>query len=381
MMRYLTVLALSLAGVAVWLTPTPAPERELADERPPETLQQVLYGVTQEERELLVKESLMDIHDELASEVVAAHRAGDGPLIRPTPDADEQNVARLRASIEANDVGADVAIGAIRIVSPDRPGATFTGGIAETEFQAGMLDGTPYCLAFNVIEKRHLVGSRQWPGENPEGRAGALRELGPCAFVQRYGLPGRQLTRWINFEGVHFMGDLRPIDWEVVTDAWNGRNNDVRRAERRISYLNDVGRACMAGALDLCEVDFTEIKSTPWTQRRSGVSPLATTTATYSAGSFVLGSYLRPSLVAQIEEAFGAKAFGEFWTSDAQVPEAFEAAFGIPMGQWLHDYASQYYPAFTSGPAPRGADWLLSLLLTALFAFLALRRQLGRRTG
>ncbi|NIP82261.1 MAG: hypothetical protein GWM90_24795, partial [Gemmatimonadetes bacterium] len=75
---------------------------------------------------------------------------------------------------------------------------------------------------------------------------------------------------------------------------------------------------------------------------------------------------------------FGPDSFRRFWTSDDDVGSAFQAAFGLPAGDWVHRWVTERLGVVEAGPGVAGADVLLSLValgLAAAVGALVYRRQ------
>jgi hypothetical protein len=82
-------------------------------------------------------------------------------------------------------------------------------------------------------------------------------------------------------------------------------------------------------------------------------------------------------LLSLLEEEFGPDQFNAFWGSDLPVPEAFELAFGQPLGLWIMEWLRRYVDPPARGPGVPVEATLLSLLGVGLLAGGAVR--MGRR--
>jgi hypothetical protein len=85
------------------------------------------------------------------------------------------------------------------------------------------------------------------------------------------------------------------------------------------------------------------------------------------------------TLLWDLEREFGQNRFQGFWASEGTVDEAFRAAFQVPLAEWLVRWAQRGGETVPGNPVvPLNAS-LLSLMVLAGFAGLAL--WLGRRRG
>jgi hypothetical protein len=82
-------------------------------------------------------------------------------------------------------------------------------------------------------------------------------------------------------------------------------------------------------------------------------------------------------LLYDLEEEFGRERFSRFWTSDADVEEAFLSAFGEPPEEWLMRWAQARWGHLRVGPGIPFQAGFLSFLTLGLFTGLALF--MGRR--
>ena len=72
-----------------------------------------------------------------------------------------------------------------------------------------------------------------------------------------------------------------------------------------------------------------------------------------------------------LERRQGPERFQRFWSSEAELEDAFHAAFGEPLGAWVRAWAQGYLgPVHAAGPVPLGAS-VLTLLAVLLFAGVA----------
>jgi hypothetical protein len=86
------------------------------------------------------------------------------------------------------------------------------------------------------------------------------------------------------------------------------------------------------------------------------------------------------TLLADLEAEFGPERFAAFWTAEAPVAEAFEAAFGLSRADWTHTWAVERLGTRRA----RGsllADVPLTLLLCTVLGLVAGARVRRREVG
>lgn len=135
--------------------------------------------------------------------------------------------------------------------------------------------------------------------------------------------------------------------------------------------LADLGvavQACLAGRLEACARAVSDPDLiTPTSGDRAWL--LANSPATGLDGGFAGPPFgwLDDGLVYEWEAEFGTDAFARFWTSSEPIPEAFEAAFGVPLGAWVYEWAGRHGDVYRAGPSlPWGSVGWSLLALTAL---------------
>jgi hypothetical protein len=183
-------------------------------------------------------------------------------------------------------------------------------------------------------------------------RAGAGWTNGPqvlrgCRFWARYGAPGAQLAGWLERRGYHFA----EAAWSPPArrpDSARARRLFGRQAELRPELDGDA-LACFAGTAAACRSHFLE---------PAGPAP---------ARGLPGPNLADRSLLAALEQEFGAEAFGRFWRSDDDVASAFTAAFKVPVEEWLPQWLAGTYGT-SGGPAvPLNTAALALLTLGGLF--------------
>lgn len=293
-------------------------------------------------------------NDTLSRQVVAGGGAGlvvDGPAEipvaeRPDPAPFLSGEARLliREGLErelARD--APEARAALGLFLRPRAGS---GGVEASPFafdtHMGVRDGVPYC--FRVLRVHHPVRAsrRGLPMGVTYGAA-----LGACRVVARHGLPGEGVLAWLERGGIAFAalpaGDPRRPPFEAGMRPWAALGPSATLDPERC--LAGIPEGCTAAFLDPAPDDEASREA-----RRIVASAPVVGTARLAFRS-VFGR-ADDYLLADLEAAFGPERFAAFWTSAADVPEAFEAAFGLPVGDWLAGWvAGQMERPRRPGPA------------------------------
>lgn len=254
---------------------------------------------------------------------------------------------------------------------------------SHSEWYAGVEAGRPWCIALRVtgLEVRDDP-SRDWRGSNPEHS----NILGPCAFYARFGAPGRGLEEWLAATGGAFalrraesfdlpMPNVLPRPGLFGTFRYS-----VAGAERIASVA-----ACARGRIEACDAlvtgrDRRDEGPGLLQLRREGIPLVAARLGGISGNPF---SATGEQLLARIEREFGPIAFERFWRSDRPVAEAFEAAFGLPLGEWVRDWARELFPneGTEAAVAPRRGVVGLLLVWLALAAAYAVAKARSRTVG
>jgi len=209
------------------------------------------------------------------------------------------------------------------------------------------------CLVIARVRPRELTYLRQ--------REFTQRLLGPCAFYERFGMPGAQVDAWLLAGGWAF---ARHNSWFGGPSPWNGpswvfevNRGDVFWGARR--WMPPEGFRCVAGEPDTCD----RIVLTP-AARSSRVEVTAVAgTRLVSVNSLHewVGWGPRPlglwesRLLGDMVRELGPERFQRFWSSSAAVPDAFRAATERDLGSWVSQWGQSAYGEQTRGPeVPRG---------------------------
>lgn len=211
-------------------------------------------------------------------------------------------------------------------------------GRDRTETYVGSRDGADYCLQVRVTLEHFVTETvaRRIAG-NDERAVPYGDELGPCRFYLTYGFAGPRIQEWLEDGAAEFALEAdapepsSQIDevglvWSRIFGwSWTTRGTGSTEVDR-----------CLAGIERACARFFESAGSgellTPLQRdvvRRSPATGIGSST-----GRFTVMRDQR-YILADLEADFGREAFGEFWTSDRPVGEAFEAAFGVSTGEWM----------------------------------------------
>jgi len=76
-------------------------------------------------------------------------------------------------------------------------------------------------------------------------------------------------------------------------------------------------------------------------------------------------------LLADLEAEFGPDRFQRFWSSELELPEAFEAAFGVGLGEWVITWVDANMRISPAGPGMSKSAALGGILALSLFAAMA----------
>lgn len=201
----------------------------------------------------------------------------------------------------------------------------------------------PYMMAEPVFSTRH----------------GSL--LGPCRLWARHGSAGPHVAEWMRDTRGQFAHEAQWFDDEydgLPFSGWFGSH----------FWGSFDGRRCRAGDAGACADallrEDTSIVGSSLSQRDFYMPRIAPGEA---------------RLLADMEREFGPERFQRFWQSPQPVEQAFEAAFGIALGEWIVGWSEARYGPLTIGSRMKLETILLSLLFIGLFTGLAIATVRGRR--
>lgn len=222
-----------------------------------------------------------------------------------------------------------------------------------------------------------LCISRGGVPDTSTGAAGAASDVGlsfgPCAYYVAFGRPGPAVGRWLagspmgTWTGAPgFRGGLDSTDWNAnQRRMWRDAGWILRasRADLPPAYASPGAAGCDAGRLPVCEkIGLMATVLDPFWDEPA-----------FGTGLGPVSGGILPAMVSD----FGAERFKAFWQSKEEVPQAFETAFGVPFGEWIHGQVRAYYGPLEIGAGDTGRAALSALLWTTVF--LALTALLARR--
>ena len=202
-------------------------------------------------------------------------------------------------------------------------------------------------------------------------------ELGPCLFFGMYGRPGAAVERWIGGKGLDFATYFNPSGRRFFTA-------DHLPDESQPTFLlldmvwsiygtTPRGIQCLNGRTEMCAlaVNATDTMARPNPSRfRAPSDPWRRP----------FGS-LTGSFLADLHQKVGSERFRQFWNSTGTLDQAFQAATGLDLGEWTHQWAVGRRGAFRPGPLPERRSVAriagLTLLLLGIAVVYSTRRTAG----
>ena len=385
MIRYLGIFGLLLATLAVGLLPTTAPERperfqpRAATYTPVPIESLTLNGLqsrlTSERSALRMRLANVSARESMLGPTLEAHAASGELWVGATPGADPRDVALLRESYRMLRPSGDVAVGVARLPWPEATG--FTSVDQTTTWMYGEEAGQPWCLTVRNYNPRALNPSNQWPSIGEEANpARAVDELGACAFVARFGLPGVRVDEWFRTSGFTLAERGNRGTPDLTQNAGPLSDNFTMS----VDYMLPL-RSCLGGWDSSCaELFFPDphpVNRYVWGRATADLGSVVIESGNFSNNVF--NSVFGETALARLADQH-PDAFGEFWRSDAPVEEAFASAFGMSPAEWLR---SGFVDVSTAefGPAPSGVEWAVALAWASLLALIGILREIKRRVS
>lgn len=246
-------------------------------------------------------------------------------------------------------------------------GGTFSGR-DRTETYVGTRDGVDYCLQVRVAHATYLQDMIARRVVDDDSTPPFSDDLGPCRFYLTYGLAGDGVQDWLDSGGVELAmegGDGPP--------AWEGSRGGRRGPFGFTTFIGygaslEVTR-CLAGIADSCGA-FLENRDGAYFLAPAQLEIVRRSPVTGMGSRYGFARWFgdQAYILADLEAEFGADAFRSFWSSDAPMPEAFEAAFGVDTGTWMVSWVGRTIGVDRPGPglpreASTGAVLTVGLLL------------------
>lgn len=323
-------------------------------------------NVTPERRSVwLLRDEIMRVNERMRAiqlkdtvERVVPDSAGLFVVVPPGDASTGEYLRRIYMREVTRDATAAVGVVMLPFMFGGHSG--FTDRWSGHTFVPGNVRGLPYCV---VVIPYHAPGVEA----AHIARYNMRRGTGPCGWWAKYGGPGPKIETWLIGGGSRFTqaqpSDYRPEDAGVPdgTESLFGRSN-VRW------WFSVPGQACLAGRVDACTS--------------------AVARADTFSSPFIMGNdYFRPRimqgegvLLTDLEKQFGAERFRAFWHSAQDVEPAFQAAFGVSIGQWTHDWATNRAGSFPTSPRMGVLTIVFAIMFVGLFvgigAAVANRRRL-----
>ncbi len=191
-------------------------------------------------------------------------------------------------------------------------------------------------------------------------------ETGVCTYYATFGLPGRDVARWLaTWRHLPAMGS-----------DWSGAEPEERYAEwrgYRRTWLDPGFLGCAAGHRMRCRRAIWNAPNRdvwPWMLARFAAPDVLSFDRYRFYGFYADRHGLGPAgqeYLGDMVGRFGRERFRRFWTSDAPLEQAFADAMGMPLDEWTMQWARTYVGAFrTAGHLPWGSAALSLVLAAAL---------------
>ena len=219
---------------------------------------------------------------------------------------------------------------------------------------------------------------------DPYSEKGTAVARGACAFYAAFGTPGPHVKSWLELWNYAF---VNLADWDTPAA---GRNTEFAAAELDHA-LTSIGRsrgddgssdmlACASGRTQVCR----DLMVTPrhdidryshwYSNRADAVAGLLT-----PSRSLIFGPPTAHFLSDVVRE-IGRDGFGEFWTSELPVGEAFSSAVGRDIGEWTADWVERQMGRPEVGPGV-GFGGVVSVVLVGVLASVIGASVAQRRRG
>lgn len=212
---------------------------------------------------------------------------------------------------------------------------------------------------------------------------GVDRLMGPCAFLEQFGLPGQEVDAWLRRRGWSFArkGTWRaPGEWRPADERTDSRQVDLHQVMRPegVSCVAGNDEACLAGLLE--PADRRGVPGSGAMISTAHYNPFRHADAAWFTSRLPFGAR-EWTLLAGMVRSLGPERFQEFWQSGLPVPEAFERAAGQPLAVWTREWLRETYHPQRTGPSVSVASIGMGTVLAALAIVFALgaanRRQVA----
>ncbi|MEO8200047.1 MAG: hypothetical protein ABI679_05940 [Gemmatimonadota bacterium] len=357
--RWIAMFAIGASLIAVALLPPPVREGRIAYQNPDMEMRQryqVQSLLVEAERDL----ERARISAEIDGLPITAYASPTGaphvlPMGGPPEAAKDSFAARLGRVWKP--VPGDTAI---------RIGLVLAGG------ERNMTWPTLYKLPDAGGQQACIVALRTWDWKENQLTDNSLfyqkaaSALGPCLLYRMYGHPGPEIERWIRGPGLAYATriDLQPARRQETIETFPGLLKFEINWSLYSAQASEL--ACLHGAVDQCERAIIG-KGVQGNEQPAGGGFLTPPMAWRTPFSGASSGYL-----SDLRREMGDERFRRFWTSSRPVKEAFQDAFGIPIGQWTQRWISESWSGYRSGPLPRSRTVAFAGGLVVVFLGLAL---------
>jgi hypothetical protein len=295
-------------------------------------------------RDVLVRDSILPLIPSEAGIAAMLPDSGSGRTEYLRRIAQRESARKLEVAIPIIGVSVNYAI------FPDIPQA-----LSSSRYYAGVgTGGVPYCaVVIPFFRSEALFNTR------------SASLLGPCNVWARHGAAGRHIRQWMHDTRGQFAIDENS---RVIAEYEETLFARQFGSQFRGTFES---RRCRAGDRAACERAVIKADT-------SGGMPagIAMTADRWYMPRVAPGD---AGLLADLETQFGSERFQRFWKSPEPVEKAFEAAFGVALGQWVQDWSEARYGPITLGSRMKLETVLFSLIFIGLFTALAVATVRGRR--
>jgi hypothetical protein len=192
---------------------------------------------------------------------------------------------------------------------------------------------------------------------------------GLCRYYARFGAPGPVIATWLRDQGFFvYAQSVREVPETWWADYRPDRDPFGMTAWRRRGGRTADGEGCYAAKDDACRrslgLDQTTSVGALWARYEEYREIPSWAFASFSYRGVAFGR-LNRSILYTLRMEFGDEAFEAFWTSEENVEEAFEAAFGLSFVDWTKRWILRGEEPLEAGPGLAMRDTLLALLTLA----------------
>jgi hypothetical protein len=201
--------------------------------------------------------------------------------------------------------------------------------------------------------------------------------LGPCAYYARFGKPGSAVERWLKDGGAALAltsPSFPPPAWRPPPrHSWLAlaiEGGGTWAVDPRLPFPFAL-EACLGGRIASCEAFLQGRGAANRALRRLGIHEEV-------AWEFRADEI---AFLSDVLVAFGPERFARFWQADGAFPDAFAAAFDVPLGSWTRSWAlGRFGPGRQRTRVTAGAVGVSLGVMAGFFALAVLiagRRRLG----